>query len=125
MNHLLTSDYKSIADYLNCDSGMTNNVYDRDQWDDFYENNSLDPSNESTVTYSKTNPKHYQHGRIQVWDFIVDQQLDFLAGNVIKYLCRAGRKDKESTLDDLLKAQVYLNKKIDTLTNDRYSNAPN
>ena len=104
---------------------MTNNVYDRDQWDDFYENSNSDQSNESIVTYSKVNPKHYQHGRIQVWDFIVDQQLDFLAGNVVKYLCRAGRKDKESTLDDLLKAQVYLNKKIDTLTNDRYSNAPN
>jgi hypothetical protein len=50
---------------------------------------------------TKFNPPHYQHGRIQVWDFIVDQQLDFLAGNVIKYLCRAGRKDQESTLDDL------------------------
>ena len=125
MNHLLTSDYKSIADYLSCDSGMTNNVYDRDQWDDFYENNNSDQSNESTVTYSKTNPKHYQHGSIQVWDFIVDQQLDFLAGNVIKYLCRAGRKDKESTLDDLLKAQVYLTKKIETLTNDHHSTTPN
>jgi hypothetical protein len=28
---------------------------------------------------TKFNPPHYQHGRIQVWDFIVDQQLDFLA----------------------------------------------
>ena len=26
---------------------------------------------------TKFNPPHYQHGRIQVWDFIVDQQLDF------------------------------------------------
>ena len=104
---------------------MTNNVYDRDQWDELYETDNSNQSNESIVTYSKTNPKHYQHGHIQVWDFVVDQQLDFLAGNVVKYLCRAGRKDKESTLDDLLKAQVYLNKKIDTLTNDRYSNAPN
>lgn len=74
---------------------------------------------------TKHDPSHYKRGSIEVWDFIVDQQLDFLAGNVVKYLCRAGRKDKESTLDDLLKAQVYLNKKIDTLTNDRYSNAPN
>jgi hypothetical protein len=67
---------------------------------------------------TKFNPSHYQHGRIQVWDFIVDQQLDFLAGNVIKYLCRAGRKDQESTLDDLRKAKAYLDKKILTLTPD-------
>ena len=125
MNNLLTLTYESIKEFLESDFGMTNNLYDRDQWDDFYENNSSDPSKESMLTFSKTNPKHYQHGRIQVWDFIVDQQLDFLAGNVIKYLCRAGRKDKESELDDLLKAQVYLNKKIDTLTNDHHTNAPN
>ena len=67
---------------------------------------------------TKFNPDHYQHGRIQVWDFIVDQQLDFLAGNVIKYLCRAGRKDKEPSLDDLRKAKAYLDKKILTLTPD-------
>jgi hypothetical protein len=60
---------------------------------------------------TKFNPPHYQHGRIQVWDFIVDQQLDFLAGNVIKYLCRAGRKDKESTLDDLLGRLKYTSTK--------------
>lgn len=116
MNNLLTSTYASIKEFLESDFGMTNNLYDRDQWDDFYENDSSDQSSEDTVTYSKINPKHYQHGSIQVWDFIVDQQLDFLAGNVVKYLCRAGRKDKESTLDDLLKAQVYLNKKIESLT---------
>jgi hypothetical protein len=108
--------YGSIKEFLESDFGMTNNVYDRDQWDDFYESENSEESSKDTVTFSKTNPKHYQHGRIQVWDFIVDQQLDFLAGNVIKYLCRAGRKDKESTLDDLLKAQVYLNKKIESLT---------
>ena len=123
--------YGSIRDFLESEYGMTNNRYDRDQWDDFYGTGNSTPSNETPPTVSsseettKYNPSHYQRGRIQVWDFIVDQQLDFLAGNVVKYLCRAGRKDKESTLDDLLKAQVYLNKKIDTLTNDRYSNAPN
>lgn len=119
MNNLLTSDYKSIADYLSYDSGMTNNVYDRDQWDDFYENNSSDQSNESIVTYSKTNPNHYQHGRIEVWDFVVDQQLDFLAGNVIKYICRAGHKNHESELDDWLKAKAYVERKIQQLSHER------
>jgi len=85
---------------------MTNNVYDRDQ-------------DESIVTFSKTNPKHYQHGHIEVWDFIVDQQLDFLAGNVIKYICRAGNKNHESELDDWLKVKAYVERKIQQLSHER------
>ena len=44
---------------------------------------------------NKFSPSHYQRGKIQVWDFIADQELDFFAGNVIKYVCRAGHKDQE------------------------------
>ena len=54
MNYLLTSDYKSIADYLNCDSGMTNNVYDRDQWDDFYGTSNSEEFNETLPTESSS-----------------------------------------------------------------------
>ena len=61
---------------------------------------------------SKYDPAHYQRGKIQVWDFIADQDLSFLAGNVVKYICRAGHKEHESALDDLLKAQAYINKLI-------------
>jgi len=61
---------------------------------------------------SKYSPAHYQRGKIQVWDFISDQNLDFLTGNVVKYVCRAGLKDYESELDDLLKAKAYIEKKI-------------
>ena len=67
---------------------------------------------------NKFSPSHYQRGKIQVWDFIADQELDFFAGNVIKYVCRAGHKDQEGELDDLKKAKVYIDKKID-LYNDR------
>lgn len=62
---------------------------------------------------NKYDPAHYQKGKIQVWDFIVDQRLEFLEGNVIKYICRAGSKDGESRLDDLLKARNYINRAID------------
>lgn len=61
---------------------------------------------------SKYNPDHYQQGNIQVWDFIADQELGFLEGNVVKYICRAGSKDGESKLDDLLKAQAYIHKLV-------------
>ena len=117
--------YGSIKDFLGSEYGMTNNLYDRDQWDDFYgtfNSNQLketlptESSSETTVT--KHNPSHYQRGRIQVWDFIVDQQLDFLAGNIIKYICRAGHKDQETEIDDWLKVRAYVNRKIKALSHD-------
>ena len=55
---------------------------------------------------SKTNPDHYKLGSGQVID--ITEGLDFLSGNVVKYVCRAGRKPGESKMDDLLKASYYL-----------------
>ena len=66
---------------------------------------------------TKQNPDHYQLGTIQPWDYIVSQDMDYLTGNIVKYLSRAGTKPGESKMDDLLKAQAYLTKLIDT-TND-------
>jgi hypothetical protein len=66
----------------------------------------------SSKTVSKYSPAHYQRGKIEVWDFIADQQLDYLAGNCVKYICRAGHKTQESELDDWLKVKAYVNKKI-------------
>jgi hypothetical protein len=118
------SNYGSIKEFLESEYGMTNNLYDRDQWDDFYGTSNSKPSNEtppttiSLIEMTKDNPSHYQRGRIQVWDFIVDQQLDFLAGNIIKYICRAGHKNQETEIDDWLKIRAYVNRKIKALTND-------
>jgi hypothetical protein len=66
---------------------------------------------------SKYDPAHYQRGKTQVWDFIAEQNLDFLLGNVIKYICRAGHKERECEIDDLLKAKKYLEKKL-SIIND-------
>lgn len=58
-------------------------------------------------------PSHYTQGSIEVWDFIVDQRLPYLLGNVVKYVSRAGRKGGlEKRLEDLNKAMAYLNKAI-------------
>lgn len=54
-------------------------------------------------------PKHYTHGKIEVWDFIIDQNMNYLEGNVCKYLCRYKAKNG---LQDLLKARAYLDKLI-------------
>ena len=123
MNNLLTSTYESIKEYLESDFGMTNNRYDRDQWDDFYgtsnseESKTTQPTENSSVT--KYSPSYYQRGSYQVWDFIVDQQLDFLAGNIIKYICRAGHKNHESELDDWLKVKAYVDRKIQQISQER------
>ena len=59
-------------------------------------------------------PSHYCKGRLfEPIEVINDWQLDFDLGNVIKYISRAGRKDKNNKIKDLEKAQFYLNHAID------------
>lgn len=57
-------------------------------------------------------PPHYTSGKIEVIDFIEDQQLGFHLGQVVKYVARAGKKGVQLTLQDLKKAQWYLNRHI-------------
>ena len=41
-------------------------------------------------------PSHYTDGSIEVLDFIEDKTLNYHRGNAIKYICRAGKKSKET-----------------------------
>lgn len=58
-------------------------------------------------------PNHYNSGKFDVIDFCFRHNLDFASGNVVKYIVRAGKKDKNKELEDLLKAKEYLNRKIE------------
>lgn len=40
---------------------------------------------------------------------------DFYLGNVVKYVARAGKKNKSTEKEDLQKALVYLQRRIDSL----------
>lgn len=53
-------------------------------------------------------PSHYTQGKIEVCDFIVDQQMDFCRGNAIKYISRAPYKG--NPIQDIDKAIWYLNR---------------
>ena len=53
---------------------------------------------------------HYKT-EIQPWDFIVANDLGYLEGNIIKYV---SRYKKKGGMADLLKAQHYLQKLIET-----------
>lgn len=55
-------------------------------------------------------PPHYTFGTIEVLDAIEDWELGYHGGNVVKYLARAPHKGSE--LEDLKKAQFYLNRYI-------------
>ena len=57
-------------------------------------------------------PSYYKSGDCEVADFIEAFGLNFNAGNVIKYVVRAGKKPGESAVDALLKANVYLAREI-------------
>lgn len=57
-----------------------------------------------------TVPHYDAKGKIRVWDFIADKELDFFEGNVVKYVCRSPYKGEQ--IADLRKAISYLEKKI-------------
>ena len=56
-----------------------------------------------------TSPSYYSRFKIQPLDFIAANNLDFLTGNVIKYVMR---HDAKNGLEDLQKARVYLDRLI-------------
>lgn len=60
-------------------------------------------------------PNHYNSGKIEVIDFIEDQNLGFCLGNAIKYICRAGKKDPDKEIEDLKKSAWYVNRRIKEL----------
>ena len=62
------------------------------------------------------NPSHYTQGKIEVIDFIIDQDMDYLTASALKYLCRYKHKHVgEGQIEDLRKARFYIDKLIDSL----------
>lgn len=68
----------------------------------------------ANVDSSPVQPPHYDFpGGVMVID--LTEHLNFCRGNVVKYVARAGRKDIAAELEDLQKAQWYLQREIDRL----------
>lgn len=59
-------------------------------------------------------PSHYTFGKYEVIDVIEDWKLGYYESNIIKYIARAKHKGKE--LEDLRKAQWYLDRLVDRMT---------
>jgi len=62
-------------------------------------------------------PSHYTDGKIEVIDFIEDKNLNYHRGNAVKYISRAGKKHKDTEVEDLKKAIWYLNREIERISN--------
>ena len=69
-----------------------------------------DPAGVEKEAYNKiSNPPYYTRWKIEPLDFIEANNLDFLRGNIIKYIMR---HDGKNGLEDLKKARFYLDRII-------------
>lgn len=60
-------------------------------------------------------PSHYTDGNIEVIEYIEDKKLGYCLGNAVKYISRAGKKDPAKEIEDLQKADWYINRRISEL----------
>jgi hypothetical protein len=61
-------------------------------------------------------PPHYTAGGIETIDFIEAKKLGYNLGNVVKYITRSDLKGNR--LENLQKAQWYLNREVNNITKD-------
>ena len=98
------SDQLDTAEYMLSDLiSITDALGEEEKTDD---SGSTDPVN---------HPSHYTWSSIEPIDAIEAWQLPYHLGNVVKYVSRAGHKDKSKTLEDLKKANWYLSRYISNL----------
>lgn len=78
-------------------------------------NKSLYPPSTPNKKENVNHPDHYggETNIYEVIKVIEAWDLNFHLGNVIKYVSRAGKKDPTKTLEDLRKAQWYLERYIE------------
>ena len=67
------------------------------------------------MSNSINHPEHYNHGKIEAIEVIEDWGLDFHLGNAVKYICRAGKKESSTNIEDLEKALWYIKRKVKLL----------
>lgn len=73
------------------------------------------PEHDKTKNDPVNHPNHYCEGGIEVLDAIEAWKLPYHLGNAVKYIARAGKKSQDTYLQDLQKAQFYLNRFINNL----------
>ena len=104
---------KKISDYLKSSENVDDEMYKQTfhSWKKSHWEQK--PHYQKDWQTMVNQPKHYNPGKIPVIDAIDDWNMDFSAGNVVKYLVRAGNKTGEDAKSDLLKALWYLQRLIE------------
>lgn len=83
--------------------------------------NIMTQQNDDAVNH----PSHYCEGRkYEPLDVIIDWDLNMCKGTALKYISRAGRKDKNKEIEDLKKAIFYLNREIKRLKDEMVNQTP-
>ena len=86
-------------------------VYDKRKYKYELKDGSIEISENSD---SVSHPLHYASGWSNGAEVIdLTEHLSFCAGNVVKYVCRAGRKDPDKYIEDLEKARWYIDREIE------------
>lgn len=84
------------------------------------ESEELDKAHDTDKLVDAVNhPAHYTDGKIEVIDYIEDKKLNFNLGNAVKYISRAGKKNKSKEVEDLQKAVFYINREINRLEGEK------
>lgn len=88
-------------------------VYDKSEYEYYLEDGSI-VIKLSGRSDNVSHPSHYAEGWSNGAEVIdLAEHLSFCAGNVVKYVCRAGRKDPDKHVEDLNKARWYLDREIE------------
>ncbi len=73
-------------------------------------NYDIDELERQGLIKSIENPNHYNKCKIEPLEYIIQNKLDFLQGNIVKYVTRYPYK---GGYEDLIKARKYLDKLIE------------
>jgi hypothetical protein len=98
-----------------CDNDLRRYKIDADDWnwcDEMFEGLAEMQSaelkeglgDENTDNGNTIRPGYYQSTMGDIFDIANAYGLDFPLGNAVKYICRAGKKDKSKEIEDLRKA---------------------
>lgn len=81
--------------------------------------NSVENNVEKCKSESVNHPEHYGCDTLYEAIKVIEAwELGFCLGNAVKYISRAGKKDKTKEIEDLKKAVWYINRHIGKLENE-------
>ena len=115
------SEWKNGSGYVSCYDMHTHEPYHNEfkynkcrfkvMYESQLDEQPIEPS------YNSIKPIYYKAGEFDVIAFCQHHELPFDLGNVVKYVTRAGKKDKDKELEDLNKALEYLQRRIQYINN--------